>query len=431
MKLTIHRGTRQIGGTCVELNSAGGRLFLDMGMPLAVPGDTPFDPTEGVSTHELIRRGVLPPVQDLYAEGERGGVCGLVVSHAHTDHVGLAGYLSKGIPVFATEGAKALLDASRIFLPRSVDPSGWRLLPKSEPIQIGHFTVTASLVDHSAPDAVMLLAEAEGKKVLYSGDLRAHGRKAALFERLIAHPPKDIDCLLLEGTMIGRGQQEHPNERAVEEALVEVLWRKTNLALIFCSSQNLDRLVSIYRAVKRTNTTLVIDLYTAFTLKALRCISKSIPQFDWPNVRVKYWKHHADCLASTGQTDFLYEVRRSKIEIEEIVERRAGITMLAKANRLLPVVLKNLPSTEGLEFLWSMWRGYLTGDHIVSQIAAELGVQPKTIHTSGHATVTDLRRLAEALTPKWIVPIHTMDPDRYLALFNNVRIVGDGEELSL
>ena len=30
----IHRGTRQIGGTCVELEACGARILLDLGLPL-------------------------------------------------------------------------------------------------------------------------------------------------------------------------------------------------------------------------------------------------------------------------------------------------------------------------------------------------------------------------------------------------------------
>jgi ribonuclease J len=34
MKLRVHRGTREIGGTCIELESAGSRILLDLGLPL-------------------------------------------------------------------------------------------------------------------------------------------------------------------------------------------------------------------------------------------------------------------------------------------------------------------------------------------------------------------------------------------------------------
>jgi ribonuclease J len=54
---------------------------------------------------------------------------------------------------------------------------------------IGPFRVTPFLVDHSAYDAYGLLIESGGKRLFYSGDFRAHGRKGMLFDRLIAQPP--------------------------------------------------------------------------------------------------------------------------------------------------------------------------------------------------------------------------------------------------
>ncbi len=35
----IHRGTREIGGTCVEVEAQGRRILLDLGLPLDASGD--------------------------------------------------------------------------------------------------------------------------------------------------------------------------------------------------------------------------------------------------------------------------------------------------------------------------------------------------------------------------------------------------------
>ena len=37
MRVRIHRGTKEIGGNCIELSSGGKTLVLDMGMPLTAP----------------------------------------------------------------------------------------------------------------------------------------------------------------------------------------------------------------------------------------------------------------------------------------------------------------------------------------------------------------------------------------------------------
>lgn len=48
------------------------------------------------------------------------------------------------------------------------------------------------------------------------------------------------------------------------------------------------------------------------------------------------------------------------------------------------------------------------------------------IHTSGHASVTDLKRLVEAVDPK-VVPIHSEATDRFDQLFPGVERHTDGE----
>jgi ribonuclease J len=51
----------------------------------------------------------------------------------------------------------------------------------------------------------------------------------------------------------------------------------------------------------------------------------------------------------------------------------------------------------------------------------------KHIHTSGHASPVDLKRFAEALAPKALVPIHSFAPEKYEWLFSNVVYRDDGE----
>jgi len=62
---------------------------------------------------------------------------------------------------------------------------------------LGPFTVTPYLVDHSAFDSYAMVVEAAGRRLMYTGDLRGHGRKSRLFEEMLARPPAQIDTLLM------------------------------------------------------------------------------------------------------------------------------------------------------------------------------------------------------------------------------------------
>lgn len=98
--------------------------------------------------------------------------------------------MPSSVPVFLGEASARILRAARFFAPLVVsvlEPSGF--LVDREPLMIGPFKVTPYLVDHSAFDAYALHVEAGGRRLFYSGDLRAHGRKRMLFERLVGNPP--------------------------------------------------------------------------------------------------------------------------------------------------------------------------------------------------------------------------------------------------
>ena len=49
------------------------------------------------------------------------------------------------------------------------------------------------------------------------------------------------------------------------------------------------------------------------------------------------------------------------------------------------------------------------------------------IHTSGHASPPDLKRLANAIAPKKLLAVHTFARDRFPSLFENVVAVDDGQ----
>jgi ribonuclease J len=53
------------------------------------------------------------------------------------------------------------------------------------------------------------------------------------------------------------------------------------------------------------------------------------------------------------------------------------------------------------------------------------------VHTSGHATVEDLRKFVSALKPRTVIPIHTIFPNEYHNLSTNVHVLKNGEKLPI
>jgi len=430
MNLIIHRGTHEIGGSCVELKADNNRILIDFGIPLVTRDHKPFDSNslKGKTIKDLKAQGILPDIKGLYKDKEKG-IDGILISHSHLDHYGFLQYVNPEIPIYLSQGAGILIDVSNIFVPTKVGKLNTNIISNKKRLRIGDFTVQPFLVDHSAFDAFAFLVEADGKRLFYSGDFRAHGRKAKLFKQIIERPPQNIDCLLMEGSALGREDVQYKAEGDVENRLEEILRERKNITFLFASSQNIDRIVSAYRACLKTDSIFVIDIYTAFILDKLKKVSDRIPQFNWKNVRVKFLNAHAKALERAGHIDLLYTYNKRKIEMPEINKDKNRILMLARDNSVFPLLLNKIKDVAGAKIAYSMWDGYLSEGFRAFCKSNELTLE--YVHTSGHATKEDLRAFASAISPKTLIPIHTFEAEEYPVFFKNVLILKDGEEFSL
>ena len=53
----------------------------------------------------------------------------------------------------------------------------------------------------------------------------------------------------------------------------------------------------------------------------------------------------------------------------------------------------------------------------------DAGVDVVKLHSSGHATPDDLKNFVEAISPKEIIPIHTLSPKSFTDMFGSKSVV--------
>lgn len=405
MKARIHRGAQEVGGSCVELKADSGELLvLDLGLPLEST-----DP----------RNEPMPAVEGLESGGS-SDLLGVVVTHGHPDHYGLLDRASPEVPVFMGKATEGILAQAKFFTSFGLAKPADGYLADRRELKIGPFSVTPYLVDHSAFDAYALLVEADGDRLLYSGDIRAHGRKAGSFDRMVKDPPADIDTLLLEGTMVGRPPSDTylENEEEVEERCAEVFSSTPGAALALYSAQNIDRLVSVFRAAKQSDRQLVIDLYGAGVAAATGY--SSIPQASWEGVRVYVPQAQRVKVKRSGEFERVNRLGKARIYVEEMAADPSQWVITSRASMLAELGMAGVLG--GAAALWMMWPGYLKGE-AGGRTRKELtrwGLSPEVVHCSGHAGTADLQRFAKAIDALRLVPIHTDHPDEFAPLFNRV-----------
>ena len=83
--------------------------------------------------------------------------------------------------------------------------------------------------------------------------------------------------------------------------------------------------------------------------------------------------------------------------------------------------------------LYSMWDGYRTNPGSTIPNFLNLAGCWEPLHTSGHASHSDLKKVVDIANPEMVVPMHSDNPDmlQILCPDTKIKLVNDGEEVTL
>ena len=314
------------------------------------------------------------------------------ISHYHGDHIGLAYYINKRIPLYLGEASVRIVQASDAYKnTETIHPAGF--LVHGKPISIGDITVTPFLCDHSAFDSYMLLYEADGETVLYTGDFRSNGRKS--FDRLLHDLPQKIDKLICEGTTLSREGYVPVTEAELEEKAVALFKETSAPIFVLQSSANIDRIVTMYRAAKRTGRIFLQELFMAELATAA---GKSIPNPAFDDVYA--------FITNPKRYDALTKYRR--IGKDGIAKSRFVMCVRSSMLRYMQSLSEQMNFDGGL-LIYSMWSGYRKQPEMEAFLCAceDMGLKVVELHTSGHADADTIKRLIAHVNPTEIIPVHT------------------------
>ncbi len=422
MQICIRRGANTIGGSAVELTAnTGERIIIDLGQPLDAEKCTP---------------DLLPDIPGLVTKTD--DLLGILISHPHQDHYGLCMHIDKQIPIFMGAATMAIMNAMVefgignpiLFVSQNTKmcPQYTKHIAAGKPtffgvhnfqagktFNVGPFQITPYLMDHSAYDAYAFVIECDGKRVLYSGDFRAHGRKGDAFAEFISNPPKDIDVLLMEGSCLGREScAEYESEVALEQHFADVFNKTPGLCMILSSSQNIDRIITISNACVQSGRTLAISSYTGRILMCIR--DDNVPTFK--NGRAK--RLDTTKVASHYVT---YEEIQPAPDKYVVFLIHKSFEALKKTDLINP----------NAALIYSMWGGYKEKESMAPKLdyVKSCGITPIDIHTSGHADIPTLQKFATVVGARRLVPIHTFYPDEFNRLFENVEPHANNEPFNV
>ncbi len=418
--ITVHRGTKQIGGSIAEICMGRTTVLVDCGSEL--PGSQ-----GSMGDEEIIKK-----IFDNHRRYTDHHLSGVLFSHYHGDHVGLIDKIPADIPLYMDEAMLTILrtlhkHTQNIAMQELLSENSGRIrtFTPGKLLNIGDMNVIPFFVDHSAYHANMFLFEnkvtrhtdgqgrpsvgagagcaAFATTVLHSGDFRGTGymsKSLDMIPKLIHdHYHKQVDVLLTEGTMMNRSvEEEHLLTEWDVHKEAKFFMKDHRQIFVVCSSTNFDSLTSICQAARMNNLPIYGSDYIMEMLQTFSCLAgEKMGLYNLPEI-----KSTGEYLAKRdGEYVLLLGslLGRGKEKAEELYHNYGK-----NKNGYCPYLI------------YSMWQGYINPRHPaydegLAMFVEQFDGRVKSIHSSGHADKDTLARFIKDIDPrKYIVPFHTENP---------------------
>lgn len=325
---------------------------------------------------------------------------GLIITHAHEDHIGALAYLWDRLecPVYASRFTAAVL--RKKLTQEGIEGVPIHVIEPEDSVNIGSaFSVRFVAMSHSVPQSSSLLIETPYGRVFHTGDwnLDPHCPASESFsEEKVLRSIGDEGVLAYVGDSTNAEYDGYAgSELDVSKGLIEEFKLCNGKIAITIFSSNIDRVISIARAAQEVG-------------RSVGVIGRSLHRM----IGCAY-----ECGMLDGLPDFLSENEIADLPSDKLVlivtgsqgEFRAALSKIARGefrsfslNRGDTVIF-SARAIPGNERTISVVKNNLsaTGVHIVTPKDTK-----NIIHVSGHPYKEEIRKMYEWIKPQCVVPVH-------------------------
>jgi ribonuclease J len=332
-----------------------------------------------------------------FIEEEKSTLAGIVITHAHEDHIGavLEMWPRLGVPVYATPFTAGMLKAKLAEYGNRL-PIPIREVPLNGRFDAGPFNVELIEMSHSIPESSALAIRTPLGTVLHTGDWKLDptptvgGKPDA--ERLEALGDEGVLALIGDSTNAMR-EGTSPSERDVAKSLAEVVKSAPHRVAVTTFASNVARVKAVADAARAAGRELVIAgralhrvievaIDTGYLPQGFRYIDQQ--QFG----EVKRSKVVCLCTGSQGEP---------RAAMARIAEKEHPDISLDKGD-IAVFSSRTIPGNEKAV-------GFIQNSLV------RMGVEVVTdsdalVHVTGHPRRDELRQLYKWIRPRMAIPMH-------------------------
>ena len=339
---------------------------------------------------------VIPDVAYLLERKDR--LKGIVLSHAHEDHVGALPYILNhfSVPIFGTRLTLGLIN-NRLREHDLDNTADLREITAGRPWEIGPFQVEGIRVTHSLMDCLALAIETPVGTVIHTGDFKIDNTpmegEMFDFQRFAAYGEKGVLLLLSDSTNVERSGYT-PSEREVGRNLEQIFRESGGKILVSTFSSSIPRIQQVVdisescgRRIVLSGRSMIRNSQVAAELGYLRLPRSFMTENEsWrelPAERLTF-------LTTGSQGEPLSVLHRVALDDHKSIKIDPGDTVIL-SSKFIPGNEKTISNL--INHL------YRRGAEVHYEKVSE-------IHVSGHASQEELKTMLQLTRPRYFVPIH-------------------------
>ena len=325
---------------------------------------------------------------------------GVILTHGHEDHVGSLPYLMREVKVpvvFATRLTLGLVKSKLDEHGLLRDADLREVSPYDEPFQLGPFRIELVRMAHSIPDAVAVVLETPGGRVVHTGDYKldhtpVDGQRTDV-GKLADIGNRGVSLLLGDSTNAERAGFTQ-SERVVGEAFRQIIPHRTGRVIVSSFASN------VHRMQQAADVGMECGRKIAFVGRSMRKngnIARNLGYMDVPDDMIMRPHELAElprdqqlilCTGSQGEP--MSAMTRIAYNDHPAVSVDPGDTVIISAK---PIPGNELRVHDAINRLAKMGAEVLHEDNA-------------PVHVSGHGKAEELRTIIGLVRPRAVMPVH-------------------------
>ncbi|MPQ09051.1 RNase J family beta-CASP ribonuclease [Campylobacter jejuni] len=384
IRITPLGGLGEIGGNISVFETNKDAIIVDIGMSF------PDGTMHGVD--------IIIPDFD-YVRKIKDKIRGIVITHAHEDHIGAVPYFFKEFqfPIYATPLALGMISNKFEEHGLKAERKWFRSVEKRRVYEIGEFDIEWIHITHSIIDASALAIKTKAGTIIHTGDFKIDQTPIDGYPtdlgRLAHYGEEGVLCLLSDSTNSYK-EGYTKSESSVGPTFDQIFARTKGRVIMSTFSSNIHR---VYQAItyglKYGRKVCVIgrsmerNLYTTMELGYIKLDRKIFIDAD----EVSKYKDNEVLIVTTGsQGETMSALYRMATDEHKFIKIKPTDQVIISA--------KAIPGNEAsvsavLDYLLK------AGAKVAYQEFSE-------IHVSGHASIEEQKLMLTLTKPKFFLPVH-------------------------